>query len=116
MERGRVRGRRRAVHRGGLKLTKVGVSRVSPCDRDEQVLVVRNSLLSREDEILPATVTTSEGEVNGTVENSLEKRGEECSVLTVSLKLELRRVRDRNASLAAAVNQYKVRVERFEQR
>lgn len=39
-----------------------------------------------------------------------ERRKESC-VLTVSLETELRRVIEENASLAAAVNEYKIRVE-----
>lgn len=44
----------------------------------------------------------------------MEERRKRRGVLTVSLELELRRVREGNAFLAAAVNEYRVRVKNLE--
>lgn len=64
-------------------------------------------VLSQGEEISPATATTTEGEEDGTVGTMLGVRILEYSLPSVSLKLELRRVRDQHAWLAATVNEYK---------
>lgn len=67
-----------------------------------------NVLLLQEDGVSPATVTTSERDGKSTVEGTLGAQRDEFSVLFVSLDLELCTVREKNASLASAVDEYKV--------
>lgn len=55
------------VSRGELELMTVGASEASSCDRDEHARMVRNVLLSQEDQIPSTTVTTTEGGEGGTV-------------------------------------------------
>lgn len=59
---------------------------------------------------------TTEGEGEGMVGGASRERREECSVLSVSLEMALRRVLDKNASLTAAVSEYKMRVKNSEKK
>lgn len=45
------------------------------------------------------------GEEQGTVGGTLRERGQECRVPTVSLEMELERIREKNASLPDSVNE-----------
>lgn len=65
------------------------MSAISSRDREEHVVMVLTYILSRGGEILPATVTNSEGRGEGTVQSILKERRDEYSVLAVSLYLEL---------------------------
>lgn len=78
--------------------------------------MVRNLLLSRGDEMQPATVSSFEGNGYGMVEITLRGQTEEYRVWPLSLGLELRRVRKENVSLVPAVNQYKLRLNSSEKK
>lgn len=93
---------------------RISGSTASSHDRYEHVAMVPNMLLSPEDDVSPVPVTNTEGEEDGTVGCTPEGRREECSVLSMSFELELRSVREENASLAATVNEYKVLVNNLE--
>lgn len=46
--------------------------------------------------------------------SSLRERADECSVMSVCSELELRGIREENASLTVSVNEYTGRVEKIE--
>lgn len=96
-------------------MTRVRPSVGSSHDRDEHIATVSNVVLSKEDEVSPATVTSNKGEGDGTI-RSASKGRRECSLLSVNLKLKLREVCEENLSLDAAMNEYKMRVKNFEKR
>lgn len=104
------------VHREGLNLTVFIVSAALSCDRDERAGMVRNVFLSDEDEVSPALLTTVLREGEHTKGHTLGERREKFSVLIVSSEPDLRRIREQNASLAAAVNEYKVLVKIMEKK
>lgn len=104
----RVRGMRAMVHCEGLEVTGVSESAISTCNRDEHVEMVRNVLFSQEDVISPAIAMTTEEEGKGTVGYTLGKRREKCSVFTMSLEMELGKVREKHSSVAAVPTKYKV--------
>lgn len=112
--RGRMRRGRGVVHRRGLKLKRVNSNAASSCDRDKHFEMVRNVLMSQEDEISLSIVTATEGEGECTVGRPLGEHGGECDGLTLSLKMELERVREKNASLTAIVNEYRVRLKNLQ--
>lgn len=95
-------------------MTRASASLGSSCDSSEHAAFVRNLLLSQQNEISHASVTTTEGEGASMVGNTFGERKEKCRLLTVSSELELRRVFEGNASLAVAMISYKVRVKNFE--
>lgn len=103
---GWVKERGEVDHRGWLQWRKVNASAASWRDRVEHVEMVQNVIPSEEDEMSPATVTTTKAEGEDAVRGTLGERGGESSVLTVSFKLELRKVRVENAP----VNEHNVRV------
>lgn len=59
---------------------------------------------SRKHEIPPVTFMTTEGEGDCTVGSTMEGPREDCSMLSVCLELDSRRVREENSWLAAVVN------------
>lgn len=67
-------------------------------------------VLSHQDDISTDTLTTTEGEGDGTVGGNSEGRGEERNLLSMSAEWKPRRVRKENTLLPAAVNEYKMRV------
>lgn len=91
------------VYNEWLNLTRARTSVTYSYDRYEYVASVQNVLLAQEDEILPVLVTTPRGIGEGIVEGTLRKRRDEYSLLTASMELQLRRVREENSFLAAAV-------------
>lgn len=106
----RMRGKRGVLHRQVLDIAEVSASVTLLCERNEHVTMVPNVLLSQENGISHATVTTGEGVGDGTVGSTLEKRREECSMLSQSIETETRRVREENALLVGAANEYSVRM------
>lgn len=113
-KRGQVRPRGGVVHRRKQSMTRVIASAGSFCVRNERVAMVLNLLLSQTDKISPAAVAATEGEADSTEGSTFGGQKGECSVLSVSLELELRMLREQNASLTAAVNKYNVGVENLE--
>lgn len=65
-------------HYGGIALTSISASAVSPCDRDEHVAMVTTVLPVPGDEMSSATVTTTRAERDDTVGRTLGGRREEC--------------------------------------
>lgn len=61
------------MHRGMLEMGKVSMSVASLRDQHEPASIVRNALLSQEDELSTSTVTTTEEE-EGTVEGELREQ------------------------------------------
>lgn len=76
--------------------------------KDKNVRMVWNLLLLQENEMSPTTVTTRNTERDYMVGGTLHEQGEKSSMLTVSLKLELRPVRANSASVATGFNEYRV--------
>lgn len=70
--RSRVRRKRGGVYCGRPELRRISGSAGLSCDRDENVAMVPNVLLSQGDEVFPATVTTTECERNDTVGSTLK--------------------------------------------
>lgn len=62
-----MRGSGQLVYYRGLKLTMLSLSPTSLRDRDESVLMVPKMLASQENGISPVSVTSTEGEEDGTV-------------------------------------------------
>lgn len=62
------------LHCGGLDLTRVGASAASSRDENEHVAMVLNVMMSQEDKISPAIVTTTEGEGDGKIETRSGER------------------------------------------
>lgn len=57
-----------------------------------------------------AGVPSIKGEKKGTVNGTLDERGDDCSLLIMNVELELRRVCKENASLDRVVNDDQMRV------
>lgn len=93
-----------------VELTKFSRSAVSFCDNDQHVVMVPNVVLSHEDDIYPASMTSTKREGEDKLECTLGEQREQCGVFTASLKPEMRTVHEENASLSAAVNESKVGV------
>lgn len=72
---------------------RVIASASSSRDRDEHVSILRHALRSQIGEISSFSATTADEELDEMIKSTLGWRQEKCSVLTVSFKLELRRVR-----------------------
>lgn len=72
---------------------------------DEHDIVISKKMLSQEDEIPLATVTTTGEEGDGTVGSTLKGRAEERNVLSVSLNPELRTICKENESQAATASE-----------
>lgn len=90
-----MKRRRSVVHPGRMELTRVSASGAFSRDRYEHAGILRNVLLSQEDEMSPVTVATTQGKDKGMVGGTFGERMDKCSVLSVSLKIELRRVREK---------------------
>lgn len=69
-----VRRRRAVVHYGRLELTRVRASATSSRDRDGNVKMVHNMLLSQEDEKSPTTLTATKAGEEGRVGRTLGER------------------------------------------
>lgn len=93
-ESGWVRKRRRAVHRGTPVMRRIDGSVTSSRDREEYSESVPNMLLSHENEISSAGMTTTEVDENGTITGTLRARREKSSGSSLILVLELRKVRE----------------------
>lgn len=102
------------MNRGRLILTKVGASTALSAVKNEHVALIPNVLLSREDEVIPATVTIAEEEEDGMVDNTLEWRRKESIVLSASLKLKLKNICEDNLLLMLTVSEYKVCVQNLD--
>lgn len=98
------------VHCGGLNFSRVGAGRASSRDKDGHLAMVRSVFLSQGGAMSPATATSNKREGDGMVESTSGRQKEKCSVMSVSLELELRTVREENQSLTVAVDEYKVRM------
>lgn len=98
------------IHCGGLDLTRARADVASLRDKDEQVAMVPNELLSQEDESSLATVPSAKAEEVRMVGMTSVRRRMKSSVLSVSFELGLRTIREEYASLASVMNDYKVRV------
>lgn len=68
-----------------LELSRVIASAKSSRDKNERVVLIRDALLSQEDETSPVTVTTSDGEGEGSSRCELVERREQRSVFSLSL-------------------------------
>lgn len=104
------------MHLRGVELARVLARAASSSNGDKHVVMVQNMFLSCDHAGLLATVTNTEGEREGTLGGTLGNRREDCSVLTLNLKLVLRTVSEENASLATAVNSLKGRVKILEKK
>lgn len=76
--------------------------------------MVRNVLLSDNDNIWPHNMRAIKDERAVTVIGTLRKLKTKCSVLAVRLKINLRRVCDRHDSVALVLNEHEVRVKNIE--
>lgn len=73
-------------------------------------------VLSQDDEILSATLTTTGGEGDGMVEGKLGRQREKCSECIVRVGLKLGNAHEMNASLPGAVGVYKVRMKKLKKK
>lgn len=85
-------------------MTTVNASVALSRDGEQHYPMVPNVLLSQENEILPATVTTIEGRIDDAVGSTSKGQREECSHPSMSLELELKKVRENTM----AVNEHEV--------
>lgn len=69
--RGRVRGSRRVLHSGGMKLTRASMGPELSLYRDKYAAMVPNVLQLQEEEISPATVNNTEEDGKGMVGGTL---------------------------------------------
>lgn len=98
------------LYRERPELTTVRANAASSGDRDKLHAMVWSVLLSQQDEILSAIVTTTTRKGKITIGDTMGERREEYSVLTGSSELELGKVCKEKTSLAVLVNEEEVLV------
>lgn len=105
-----VRRRTVLVHRVAVEFTRVSACATLLRDENESFWMFSNMVLSRKDDVSSASVTTSDGKEDGTVENTLEPQKEKRCMPSVHSEMVLRRFSDENVSLTVGVNEHKLLV------
>lgn len=109
-----MNGRISVVHGGRLELVIIRGSSISLRDRYENVGIVTNVIPSQNYEISSAFGTIKKRDGDHLVGSTSAGQRDRCSVFSVSLELEQRKVREEHTSLAGDDNESKVRVKTVE--